>query len=449
MSVVELDKNKYKLTFEVGPDKFEEAVSQSFQKNKEKFYIQGFRKGRAPRKLIEIQYGKEVFYEDAINFCLQDAYAAAVDDSGLQVVSKPDIDVEECNAAKGVVFTAEVTVKPVAEISGYSGLTYGKMDLLPTEEEINKRIDADRDKNARMVSVERPAETGDIVTIDYKGFIDGEPFEGGEEDGRELTLGSGAFIEGFEGQLVGSAAGDEKEVNVTFPEEYHDEFCKGKPAVFKVKVNDVRQKELPDADDEFAQDVSEFDTLDEYKRDISEKITADKKSRAEQTRENELTDRLIEKLVADIPEVMFEQRTAQLVNDYKRRLYMQGMNPDTYMQRFNINDEFLTKMNRPAAERFVKVSLALEAVAKAEGIEATDDDVGEEITRMAEDYKVDREIIEKDILANELKSFKSDIVIRKALKFVVDNAVETEEAAGGAANDAIEEPVKTDEEGTL
>ncbi|MCL2351678.1 MAG: trigger factor [Firmicutes bacterium] len=432
MSVVEkverveedTSKCKYRLTFCAEPKKFEEACELSYQKNKGKYFIQGFRQGKAPRKMIEIQYGKGVFYEDAVERVLPEAYDAAAAESGLDIVLRPSIEVSEINAEKGVVFVAEVYVKPQVSLGDYIGLPYGKSDTEPTEEEIGERVDRDRDKNARTISAERPAQNGDIVTIDYTGYIDGEPFEGGEAKDHDLTIGSGSFVGGFEEQLAGMSAGEEKDVCVTFPEDYHGAEVAGKPAVFRVAVKDVKYRELPEADDEFAQDVSEFDTLEEYRKDIYEKIKTEKTARAKREKEDAVMRALLGKLIANIPEAMYENAVDDYVRNYMDGLYQRGYDPEKYMSYFGMTEETLRERYRPQAEETVKSRLALEAVAEAEGLEATEEDMAEEAAKFAAAYKVDAGMFLKGLDAKTQKSLKQDILTRKAFEFVVEKAVE-------------------------
>ncbi|MCL2461635.1 MAG: trigger factor [Defluviitaleaceae bacterium] len=419
---------KYKLTFCAGAKKFEEACEQSYQKNRGKYYVQGFRQGKAPRKLIEIQYGKGVFYEDAVEAVLPEAYDQAVEESGLDIVLKPSIDISEITPADGAVFVAEVYVKPELTIDGYYALTYKKMDTEPTEEEINERVNRDLEKNARTISVERPAQDGDIVAIDYLGTIDGEPFEGGAAENHDLTIGSKSFIEGFEEQLIGASAGEERDVRVTFPADYHGEEVAGKDAVFHVTVKDVKYKEVPEADDDFAQDVSEFDTFDEYRQDIEKKIEHEKEHHAEHDREDQVMRQLIERLKADIPDAMYDQRIDDYVDNYKNTLYERGYDPEKYMEYFGQTEDTLRERYRELAVTAVKGALALEAVAKAENMETTEEDIAAEAARLAEAYGMNAdkflENMNKDNKA--MKSFKQDALNKKAMDFVVDKAVAIE-----------------------
>ena len=423
---VEDDASKcgYRITFCADPKKFEEACEAAYQKTKGKFFIQGFRQGKAPRKMIEIQYGKGVFYEDAVERVLPEAYDAAVAESGLDVVLRPKIEVSEINAEKGVVFIAEVCVKPELSIEGYYALPYTKYDTEPTDEEIAERVNRDLDKNARTISVERPAEDGDIVTIDYSGFIDGEPFDGGQAEDHDLVIGSRTFIEGFEEQLIGMSAGDERDISVVFPEDYHGEDVAGRPAVFHVAVKDVKFREMPEADDDFAQDVSEFDTFEEYRSDIYEKIKKEKEQRAERDKENQIMRQLVEKLRADIPEAIYDQKVDEHVDNYMDSLYQRGYDPEKYMDYFGQTEQSLRERYRPQAVEAVRSRFALEAVAQAEKMELTEEDIHAEAAKIAEVYKLDADKFLKGLDAKAMKGFRTDVLARKAFEFVVGKAVE-------------------------
>ncbi len=427
MQVDNLEKNKVKLTFEVDAERFEEGMKHSYNKNKGRINISGFRKGKAPRKLIEIQYGKEIFYDDAIDYVLDDAYKGAISESNLDVVSKPSIDVVEVSAEKGVVFTAEVYIKPEVKVNDYKGVTYKKIDSNVTEEEIQKEIEATREKNSRLVTItDRNVEDGDIVTIDFKGYLGDEPFEGGEGKDYELKIGSHSFIDTFEQQLIGKAVGDDVIVNVTFPEEYHEENLKGKPAKFEVEIKDIKVKELPEVNDEFAQDVSEFDTLEEYKQNIKNTLEEVKKADALREKENEVMKKIIENSEMDVPQVMIDQVVDQQVGQFLSRIKQQGIPVDMYLQFAGQTMETLREAHVEGAELQVKGRLALEAIAELENLQATEDEVNEEIERIANMYAMDVDTFKGFTRDSDLRDIGKDIIVRKALKIVTDSAIETE-----------------------
>ena len=420
----DIEKNKVKLTFTVGPERFEEGMRHAYNKNKGRINLPGFRKGKAPRKIIEMQFGKEFLYDDAINFVLQDAYEEAAQTLTRQAVSRPTIDVEEVSTENGVVFVAEVYVKPEMDIDGYKGITYGPKSEEVTDEEIDAEINKAREKNARTITVtDRPVQEGDIVTIDFEGFMDGVPFEGGLGKDYELTIGSHTFIDTFEEQLVGASVGDDLDVIVSFPENYGKEEFSGKPALFKVEVKDIQVKELPEADDDFAQDVSEFDTLDEYKADIRNKLAETKKSQAEHDKENQVMDKLIALLNGEIPEVMVDGRVDSMYQDMGNQLRRQGIDMETYFNFTGETQESIMERQRPTAEAQVKGRLALETVAQKEGLTASDEELDEEMQRMAESYGMDKEKLSSVMGDKDKQALKEDVLVQKALKFVLENAV--------------------------
>jgi len=418
-----LENQRAKLTMEVAAEQFEGALQKAYLKNRTKINLPGFRKGKAPRKLIEMQFGKEVFYDDALNMVFPEVYRAAIEEHELEVVSEPTVDLNTDDASK-ILIMAEVTLKPEVSVKTYKGLTYKKPETEVTEEEVNKDVDAAREKNARMVTVEdRAVQDGDIANIDYEGFADGVPFDGGKGEGYDLTIGSHTFIDTFEEQLVGKKIGDELEVNVTFPEGYQNEELSGKPVVFKVKVNGIKVKELPEANDEFAQDVSEFDTMEAYREDIRKKLAEAKEANAKREIENGVVESLVEQLDADIPEIMYENEVRQMVEDFSRRMQMQGLTMEQYFMYTGMDPKGLMDSYRENAEKNVKARLALEFVAKTENPEITDEDFNAELDRMAEMYRIEREKLDTMIGENEKKGIRKDLQVQKALAAIVENAI--------------------------
>ena len=430
-SIETIAANQQKITFEVDHAAFEAAIAKVFKKASKNITIPGFRKGKAPRAIVEKMYGKEVFYEDAINEIIPDAYAEAMKDYDKIVVSRPEFDVETIDE-NGVVLTATFFTKPEAEIADYLGINVTRNVAPVTDEEVDAEISRVQNRNSRMIEItDRAAEDGDLCNIDFEGFVDGDPFEGGKAEGHELKLGSGQFIPGFEEQIVGKNIGDEFEVNVTFPEDYHAENLKGKPAVFKCKLNGIKFNELPTLDDEFARDVSEFDTFDEYKADVKAKIEEQHTKKADGEVEEQLIAALNEKLVCEIPEAMYENETENFVRDFDNKLRMQGLDLSTYFKYTGMDLDGLRKQMRPDAERQVKTRLALEKIAVLENIEASDEDIENEYTKLATAYNMEadkvRELVDKAAIAEDIK-------VRKAVELVKEKAVVTaaEEAAPAA-----------------
>ncbi len=415
-----------RLTFEVGAEKFEEGMKHSYNKNKNYINLPGFRKGKAPRKLIEKQYGADIFYDDAINFVLPDAYEEAVRELELEVVDKPAIDVESVSTAEGVKFIAVVTVEPEVTLGEYKGLEYTRVDVDVTEADLEAELKMIQEKNARTVTVERAAENGDIVNISFLGTVDGVPFEGGQSDNYELTLGSHSFIDTFEDQIVGHNTGDKFDVNVTFPAEYHAPELAGKPAVFAVELKEITVKELPEINDEFAQDVSEFDTLDEYKADIMAKIKTSKEAAAKNQQNDELIDRVAIGATIDVPEVMIENKVQQMLDEVKQSLIQQGLPADAFDQYMGGNNEQFKSMYRMQAENMVKAKLALKQIAIVENLEVTDEEIDEAIKQIGEAYGIDVESMVNMATPDERKSIKGELLVQKAIDFVANNAVEVE-----------------------
>lgn len=420
MNVEKKEKNQVALTISVEPEVFEAACERSYRKNGHAINIQGFRKGKAPRKIIEKLYGPEIFYEDAMNFCIPDAYEAAVKEAGLKVVSQPTINEPDVKEDGTFVFTALVFVKPDVVVKDYKGLEAEKDDETVTAEEVQAEVERMQLRNARQVSVEREAQNGDTVNLDFEGFVDGVAFEGGKGEKFDLQLGSGTFIPGFEDQLVGKKAGDECDVNVTFPEEYGEKSLAGKPAVFKCKVNEVKESQKPELDDEFAKDVSEFDTLDELKADIEKKMSESKAQSAKNAFQERLMDQVIATMEGDIPEAMIENQLDRVEEDFGYRLAMQGMNLDSYLKMQGMDKPAFRNIFKPQAERQVKIRLALEKIAEMEKLEVSEEDLEAEFAKLAEQNKMDVEKVKELLPAEDLMG---DLVCQKANDFVIANAV--------------------------
>lgn len=425
LQVEKLEGNMAKLTIEASAEEFEQAIEKAYQKNKNKLSIPGFRKGKVPRKMIEQMYGKEIFYEDAANIVIPSAYAKAVDECTEEIVSQPTVDIVQAEAGKPFIFTAEVALKPEVTLGMYKGVEVEKTDVAVTDEEVDAAIDRERENNARTISVEdRAVRDGDMTIIDYEGFVDGESFEGGKDEDYPLTIGSGTFIPGFEEQLIGAELDKEVEVNVTFPEDYQASELAGKPAVFKCIVKEIREKELPELDDEFASEVSEFDTLAEYREDVKKNLTERKEAEAKAAKEEKVVEAIIADAKMDIPEAMLATQQRSMADDFAQRIRMQGITIDQYFQFTGLTREAFLEQLKPQAEERIKSRLVLEAVAKAENLEASDEEYTAEIKKMAEAYQMDEDKITEMIGEFEQKSIKEDICIRKALELAVESAVE-------------------------
>ncbi len=425
VQVETLEKNMAKLTIELSVDKLEEALQKAYLQQKNKIRLPGFRKGKVPRNMVEKMYGPEIFFEDAANQLIRENYGDAADESGVDIVSRPTIDIVQIEKGKPFIFTAEVAVRPEVTLGKYKGVTVTKIDTSVSEEEIDEAVEAERLNNARAVTVEdRAIAEGDTAVIDYEGFVDGEPFEGGKGENHSLEIGSHSFIDTFEEQLIGKTSGEETEVNVTFPEDYHAEELAGKPAVFKVKIHEIRVKELPDLDDEFAQDVSEFDTLAEYKEDVKKQIEERKKAEARQTKEEEAIKKIVDKSSMEIPDAMLETQIESMIEDFAQRISQQGLSFEQYMQFSGLTMEKLKDQVKPDALSRIKSSLVLEQIVTEENIEATEEDLNTEIDKMAEAYKMTADQIRTMMGEAEQKSIKKDIAIQKAVTLVMDNVKE-------------------------
>ena len=428
-TVENLEKSMAKITITVDADAFEEAMVKSYNKNKKNISIQGFRKGKAPRKMVEKLYGPEVFYEDAANFAIPDAYEEAAKESGLEIVSRPEIDVVEIEKGKDFVFTATVAVKPEVTLGDYKGIEVEKKTVKVMAADVNAEIDKVREQNSRMITVEnRGIKKDDTAVIDFEGFVDGEPFQGGKGEDYSLVIGSHTFIDTFEDQLVGKKAGEEVDVNVTFPEEYHEASLKGKPALFKVKVKEIMKKELPKLDDEFASEVSEFETLKEYKASVKKNLTERRKEEAKREKENEVVEKVVENITVELPEPMVDEQTQQMIQEFAGRLSSQGLSFDQYMQMTGMTVDALMGQMKPEAEKRIRTRLALEAIVDAEKIKATAKDIDKEIENMANMYQMEVDKIKEMIGDAEKEQIGKDLAVQKAVDFVVKNAVEVEPA---------------------
>ncbi len=425
VQVEKSEKNMAKLTIEVAAEEFEKAIEAAYQKNKSKISVPGFRKGKVPRQMIERMYGKEVFYEDAANALIPDAYEKALDECEEDIVSSPSIDVVQVEAGKPFIFTAEVALKPEVKLGKYKGVEVEKAEISVTDEEVDAEINKERENNARNIDVtDRAVKDGDITTLDFEGFVDGVPFEGGKGENYPLTIGSGAFIPGFEEQLIGAEIGREVEVNVTFPEDYQAEELKGKAAVFKCTVREIKEKELPALDDEFASEVSEFETLAEYKADVKGKLEERKAKEAKDAREAAVIEAIVKDSDMEIPEAMLATQQRQMVDEFAQRIQMQGLSIDQYYQFTGSSYEQMIEQVKPQAEKRIKSRLVLEAVAAAENIVAADEDYEEELKVMAESYQMEVEKVKELLPEKSAAQIREDIAVRKAAEFVVENAKE-------------------------
>ena len=427
LQVEKSEKNMAKLTIEVPAEEFEKALEQAYQKAKGKITLPGFRKGKAPRKMIEKMYGAGVFYEDAANIVIPKAYDEALKECEETIVSRPEIDVTQIEAGKPFIFTAEVALKPEVTLGQYKGVEVPKAVIEVTEEEIQAEVDKERDNNSRTIDVEdRGVENGDMIKLDFDGSVDGVPFQGGKSEDYPLTVGSGSFIPGFEEQLIGAKIGEETEVNVTFPEDYHAEELKGKEAVFKCKVKEIKVKELPEADDEFAKDVSEFDTIAEYKDDLKKNLLEKKEAAAKREKETAAVAKVVENASMEIPEAMVMEQVRRMSDDFTRRIESQGITLEQYMQFTGMDADKLAEQMKPEALKRIQNSLVLEAVAKAEEIQISDERLDEEIAKMAESYKMEADKLKEMMGDYEKEQMKNDLAIQAAVDLVRDAAVEVE-----------------------
>ena len=423
LQVEKLEHNMAKLTIEVPAEELEKALETAYQKNKNKISVPGFRKGKVPRNMIEKMYGPAIFYEDAANELIPDAYEKALDECEEEIVSAPKIDVTQIEKGKDFIFTAEVAVKPEVTLGKYKGIKVDEADLAVTEEEINAQIEKERENSARTISVEdRPVKDGDITTLDFEGFVDGVAFEGGKGTDYPLTIGSGSFIPGFEEQLIGAELNKEVEVNVTFPEDYHAKDLAGKPATCKCKIKDIKEKELPELDDEFASEVSAFDTMAEYKEDVRKSLEMKKADAAKIAKEEAVIDAVIEDAKMDIPDAMVETEQRQIIEEFSQRMRMQGLTMEQYMQFTGMTPQALMDQTKPQALKRIQSRLVLEAVAKAEDLKASEEDYAAEIKDMSEKYQMEEDKIKEMLGEKGKKQVEEDLAIRKAVDFLVDNA---------------------------
>ncbi|MDF1618548.1 trigger factor [Petrocella sp. FN5] len=424
-TVEKLENSMVKLVIEVDANEFEKSLQAAYLKNRGKITIQGFRKGRAPRKLIEKVYGANVFYEDAANGIIPNAYDQAVEETGLEVMSRPEVDVEQIESGQNFIFTAKVAVKPEVTLGDYKGLEVEKTNVEVTDEDIEAELKSVLEKNSRMVGVVgRPVEMDDHVVIDFEGFVDGTPFAGGKAESFSLVIGSGSFIDTFEEQIIGKNIGETFEVNVTFPEDYQSEALRGKPAMFTVTLHEIKAKEMPVLDDEFAKDVSEFDTLAEYKEDVAKHILNKKEAASKQENQSNLLKAIIEKATMDMPEPMVELEAENMTYEFSQRLQTQGMKIEDYFRVTGQNMNTLKEQMKGQAIEKIKVRLVLEAIAKAENIEVTDEAVEAELVTMAEQYNMDLAVLKETIGEEEKESIRQDMLNQKALDLVVEASKE-------------------------
>lgn len=425
LQVENLENNMAKLTITVGTEVVDKALQSAYLKSRGKMNIPGFRKGKAPRQIIEKMYGVGIFYEDAVNEMIPDAYEEAANESKLEIVSQPKIDVVQIEKGKDFIFTAEVALKPEVELGQYKGIEVDKIDAAVTDEEVAAELDKVREQNSRMIPVEdRAVVDGDITTIDFEGFVDGVAFEGGKGENYPLTIGSHSFIDNFEDQLIGANIGEEVTVNVTFPEEYQASELAGKPAEFKVTVKEIKAKELPELDDDFAQDASEFDTLDEFKADTKKKLEEKKANEAKGKKEDAIIEKIIENAKMDIPDAMIDTQVRQMADDFARRLQHQGLSVEQYFQFTGMNSEMFIEQMKPQAIKRIQSRLVLETIAKTENIQITDEEIEKEITDMAAQYQMEADKLKELLGDKEKEQMKADIAVTKAVELVVNEAVE-------------------------
>lgn len=428
-TVENLEKSMAKLIITVSAEDFEAAMVKSYNKNKNSISIQGFRKGKAPRKMVEKLYGPEIFYEDAANFVIPDAYEEAAKDSGLEIVSRPEIDVVDIEKGKEFVFSATVALKPEVTLGEYKGVEVEKKTVKVVAADVNAELDKVCEQNSRMITVDnRGIKKDDTAIIDFEGFVDGEAFPGGKGEDYPLVIGSHSFIDDFEDQLIGKKTGDEVEVNVNFPEEYHEASLKGKPALFKVTIKEIRMKELPKLDDEFASEVSEFETLKDYKASIKKSLTEKRREEVKREKESEAIEKVVENITVDIPEPMIAEQVQQMVQEFASRISGQGIAFEQYMQMTGMTPEALMGQMRPEAEKRIKTRLTLEAVVKAENIKATEKDIEAEVEKMAEMYQMEVEKVKEIIGEEQKEQISMDVAVQKAVDFIVKNAVEVEKS---------------------
>ena len=418
------ENNRACFNIEITKEEFEKAIQDAYLKNRSKFNIPGFRKGKAPRKIIEMSYGEGIFYEDALNIILPKAYEEAIDNLKLEPVDTPEVDIEQIEKGKPVIIKVEVTIKPEVKLGNYQSIEVEKVEYNVTDEDVERELKAVQEKNARIIDAsDRETKEGDILTIDFKGFIDGEEFEGGSAENQRLEIGSKTFIPGFEEQLIGKKKGDKVEVKVTFPEDYFEESLRGKDATFEVVIHEVKEKELPELDDEFAKDVSEYDTMEEYKNSIRERLEKEAKDREKIEFENKIIEKVVEEAEVDIPEAMIEHQVEHEINEFDYRLKLQGLDLDQYLTLTNSKIEDLKEQIRPVAEKKVKTDLVLEAIGKKENIEATEEDIDKELEKIAKEYnQEDVEKFKENMKKGDLSFLEAGIIRDKIIDLLVNNA---------------------------
>ena len=423
VQVEKLEKNMAKLTVEVSAEDFKAAIKKAFNKNKNRFAIPGFRKGKAPQAMIEKMYGEGVFYEDAADEAINASYAEAMKESGLDIVSRPEVTIEKIGKDEPFVYSALVAVKPEVTLGQYKGVEVEKADASVSAEDVEAELKKVQEQNARLLTVEdRGVEDGDQTVIDFEGFVDGKGFEGGKAEDYPLTIGSHSFIDTFEEQLIGKKIGEECEVNVTFPTEYHAADLAGKPATFKVTVKEIKVKELPELNDEFASEVSEFDTLDEYKKDVEKKLAEKKEIEANSKNEDAVVAKVVENATMEIPDKMIDAQAENMVQDMARRMQSQGRSLDMYLKYTGMTVEQMKEQARPDAEKRIRTRLVLEAVAKAENIQISDEKVDEEVAKMAEAYKMEVEKLKSYMSESDVKQMKEDLAVQQAVDLLVAEA---------------------------
>lgn len=425
LQVEKLEKNMVKLTIEASAEEFSAAIEKAYQKNKGKINIQGFRKGKAPRAMIEKMYGAGIFFEDAANFIIPEAYEKAAKESGLDIVSRPEIDVVEIGEGKPFVFTATVAVKPEVTLGEYKGIKVEKAEVSVSDEEVQAELDRVREQNSRTISVEdRAVEDGDIAVIDFEGFVDGVAFDGGKGTDYSLTIGSHSFIDTFEEQLIGKKLGEEVEVNVTFPEEYHAENLAGKPAMFKVKINEIKVKQLPEADDEFAKDVSEFETLEEYKADIKKSLLEKAEKEAATKKEDAVVEKAVAAATMEIPDALIDTQARQMAEEFAYRLQAQGLSLEQYFQFTGMDANKYLETLKPQALKRTETRLVLEAIVKAENITVSDEEFDAEVATMAKAYQMEVDKFKELISEKEKEQMTMDMAVQKAVTLITEAAIE-------------------------
>ena len=428
LTVENLEHNMAKLTIEASAEDFEKEIERSYMRSRNRISVPGFRRGKAPRKLIEKMYGEGVFYEDAANALISDTYRKELDEhKELDVVSRPEIDVVQVESGKPLIYTAMVALKPGVELGKYKGVKCGIAKTDVTDEEVEDELKRQQDINSRIVDADRPIQDKDIAVIDFEGFMDGEPFDGGKGENYQLTIGSHSFIDNFEEQLIGKSKDEEVEVNVTFPEDYQEKSLAGQPAMFKVTIKNVREKVVPELDDDFASDVSEYDTMDEYRNGVRENIKKQKEDEERARQEDEILESIIEDSNMDIPDAMIDTETDQLMDNYQRQLRMQGLNLESYLEYTGMDYEKFVDQMKEQAGKNIRARLVLEEIAKTENLDATDEEYKEELSKMSERYRLSPEKMEETLGDKEKENIRKEIAMKKAVDLIIDEKKEVEE----------------------